>query len=69
VPEQVKPATLDQVLPGKTHDLTYFFSMSWLEAMDSAMFANGFLFKRATDPTLKSIEKKLTTFTTYRILM
>lgn len=59
MPEQIKSTTFDQVLPGKAHNLSHFFAVSGLVAMDMAMFTDRLFFKRATQSALERVEKKL----------
>ena len=62
MPEQIKPSTLDQVLAGKPHDLTYPLAILWLVAMYVAMLAGRLFLQRAAQSTLKGVKKKIRAF-------
>ena len=64
MPEQIEPAALDQVLAGKTHDLSDLRAILRLVAMHRTMLAERLFLKRAAQASFKSIKQKFTTFVT-----
>ena len=62
MPEQIQPATLDQILTGETHDFTNLFAMPRLVAMHMTMFADRSFLEGATEPTVKGVKKKVSAF-------
>jgi len=69
MPEQIQPTTHNQILTGKTHNLTDFFAVFHFVAVHGAMLASGLILKGATQAAFKGIEEKSTTFPTDRIFL
>ena len=62
MPEQIQAATFNQVLTREAHDFAYFFTISWFETVDLAVFAGRFLLQGAPQPAVKCIQQECTAF-------
>jgi hypothetical protein len=69
MPEQIKPAPLDQILSGEAHDFTNLFPIFRFVAVYRTMLADRAIFERTTQAALKGIKKKIKTIITNRILV
>ena len=64
VPEQIQPASPDQIVAGETHDFAHFFTMARSEAMNLAVLASRLFLQRAPQATFEGVKQEFTAFMT-----